>query len=124
MILDINTAIGTAAAVVTAIGGAYPIINHLIAKKKRDKEKYRQDILDQAQEEMKKIEKSLEEKIAFLENEFQTQKQSIYKDFNFFKETHNSEIKALGEKIENLRNDLSQQHQALVGLLTKLVNNK
>jgi hypothetical protein len=124
MTIDIPTTLEAAAGLITAIGGVYPAISHYKAKVKKNKELYRKEILDQAKTEMEKIEKDLKDKIKFLESEFQAQKISIYKDFNFFKETHNSEIKALGEKIENLRADLSQQHANLVALLTKLVDSR
>jgi len=124
MQIDLNVSLEVAAGVVTAIGTIYPVFQHLRSKKLKNKENYRKEILDQAKIEMTKIEKSLDDKIKNLEIEFQAQKLNVFKDFTYFKETHNSEMKALGEKIENLRTDLNTQHSNLVALLTKLVNNR
>lgn len=120
--IDIGMALEGAGGAVTAVGGVYAFIRHISHKRKRAEEKYKEDILDQARSEMKKIEESLEIKIKILEIELESQKLNVSKDFSHFKETHNAEVRVLGEKIENLRQDISQQHQALVGLLTKLVN--
>lgn len=122
MNFDINTLAGISAAAVTAIGGIYTSIHHIRGRIKKKNNLYRQGILDQAKFEVTKMERYLEEKIRVLEIELEDQRLSLSKDLSHFKETHNSEVKALGEKIENLREDLSQQHQALVGLLTKLVD--
>ena len=59
-----------------------------------------------------------------LKLELDTQKENVSRDLGHLREVYNAEIKVLGEKIENLRQDISQQHQALVGLLTKLVDSK
>lgn len=124
MSIDPNTALEFSAALVTATGGIYGVLHHFSQRAKRKKIAYRQEILDQAQLEMSRIESSLELKIRNLEVVFEAQKLSVSKDFSHFKETYHAEVKSLGEKIEALREDLSQQHQALVGLLTKLVDTK
>ena len=124
MNIDLPTALEGAAGAVTALGGAYTTVRHLLNRSKIKKQEHRQDILKEAKEEADKIKISLETKIKALEVEFQTQKQNVSKDLAHFKETHGAEVKALGEKIESLRQDLSQQHQALIGLLTKLVDTK
>ena len=124
MAIDPNTAIEASGGLIAALGGLYGAAKRFIKHSEAKKAKYRQDILDQAKEEAEKVKAALEAKIKALEIEFAVQKQSVSKDLNFFKQTHNAEVKALGEKIEALRQDLQQQHQALIGLLTKLVSNK
>ena len=122
--IELSLLLEALAAFITSIGGIYSIIHHISGRMKRNKEKYRQEILAHARAEMDKIEVSLSAKIKDLEEEFESQKLSVNKDFSHFKETYNMEVKSLGEKIEALRDDLAQQHQALVGLLTKLVDTK
>lgn len=123
-LLDIPTVLEATAGIITALGSAYPAISHFRAKSRKNKENYRKEILDKAKNDMEIIEKSLDNKINLLAMETQTLKLGIYKDFNFFKETHTNEVRALSEKIELLRTDLSQQHTNLVNLLTKLVDNR
>lgn len=121
MNIDLPTALETAAGAITAFGGLYTGYRHIRYSLQAKKDKERQAILDQANEEMKKIREELEEKIDKLELELENQKISINQDLSHFREIHSSEVKNLGEKIENLRYDLTQQHQALLELLTKLV---
>jgi polyhydroxyalkanoate synthesis regulator phasin len=124
MPFDLPTLLETTGAAITGLAGAYKAVRHISSRMKKSRESYKQDIIGQAKEEMGKIERSLEAKIKILEVELETQKLNVFKDFSHFKETHNSEIKVLGEKIENLREDLAAQHQSLVNLLTRLVDNK
>lgn len=122
MTIDLALACEGLGGAVTAVGGLYAFGKRLIANSKRKKEEHKQAILEQAKEEAQKIVNSLEDKVKKLEVEFRAQEMSISKDLSHFKETYNNELKVLGEKIESLRQDISQQHQALVGLLTKLVD--
>lgn len=122
--LDPNTLIEAGIATVTVIGGIWTTSWRLLVSYKRKKELYRLEILSQAKKEADQIKIDLEVKIKELETEFHIQRSNVSKDFEHFRQTYNNEIKTLGEKIENLREDLSQQHQSLVGLLTKLVNSK
>lgn len=122
--IDPNTALEFATGTITGTIAIVTAIKKLLGRHRKHKEEYRQSILKQAKEEVEKFKTELEEKIKKLENEFELQKASVSKDFDHFRETHNAEIKILGEKIENLRQDISQQHQALVGLLTRLVDSR
>jgi septal ring factor EnvC (AmiA/AmiB activator) len=124
MTVDLNTAVGICAGAVTAIGGVYTTIRHVIASSKRKKAEHSQAILNEAKTEMAKIEASLNEKIKNLEVELQNQKDNISKDLAHLKEIYGAEIKVLGDKIESLRSDLQDQHSSMVALLTKLVNSK
>ena len=120
--IDPNVALEALAAIVTAVGGLYGATRHVLARSKKKREEHRTEVLAMAKSELILVKQDLEGKIRKLELELTTQKISISKDFDHFTEIYNNEIKVLGEKIENLREDLSQQHQALVGLLTKLVD--
>lgn len=124
MQIDIQTASESAVAVITAIGGAYSLVKRMMTSSKKKKEKYRQEILNKASEEMAKIKVELENKIKVLEKELLDQKANISKDLGYLKETYANEMKGLAQKIDALKQDISLQHQALVGLLTKLVNGK
>ena len=122
MVIDMGQAAEVISCIVVASGGIYSVGHHFISKAKKKKEKYRQDILDQAKEEMSKIEAELNEKIKDLALELSIHKENIVKDMDHYKEIYNAEIKVLGSKIDDLRQDLSEQHANMVNLLTKLVN--
>ena len=49
---------------------------------------------------------------------------SFQKDVSHIRETYNSEIRNLGHKIEELREEVRGQHSQLVTLLTKLVSER
>ena len=124
MVIDITMALEGAAGAVTAFGGLYAGFRHVVTGSKRKKEEYRQGIINQANEEMAKIKSGLEDKIKVLEVELASQRASVARDFSHLREVYNAEIKVLGEKIDNLRSDLQDQHSSMVNLLTKLVNSR
>jgi len=122
--MDITTACEAIGGAATAIGSTWAAIKHMQYGRKFKKEKERQEILDKASEEMAKIEAKLSIKINQLEVELATQKENVSRDFSYVKETYNNEIKGLGEKIEDLREQLNTHHSQLIGFLTKLIDNK
>lgn len=124
MTVDIGTALEGLAAAVTALGGLYTGVHKLNSSLKHKKERYRQAILDQAKEEMAKIRSELDEKLKDLESELANQKENVARDMDHMKETYNSEIRVLGGKIEELREQLNTQHSQLIGFLTKLIDSK
>jgi hypothetical protein len=49
---------------------------------------------------------------------------SLSKDLDHVKESHNAELKNLGEKIEEVRSELRFQHTQILQLLTKMVDER
>lgn len=124
MNIDLPSALGTAAGAITALSGIYAGFRHIRYSLKAKKDAEREAILKQANDEMKKIQYALESKINDIESKVESQKETIARDLAFMKETHISEIKVLGDKIEDLREQLNIQYSQLIGLLTKLIDNK
>ena len=124
MTVDLSTAVGILAGAVTAFGGLYTGARALMAASRRRKAEYRQGILDEAHIELSRVEVSMQEQVRVLTVELQNQKESISRDMDHMKEVYSSELKVLGEKIENLRQDLAAQHSGMVALLTKLVDSR
>jgi uncharacterized membrane-anchored protein YhcB (DUF1043 family) len=122
--MDISTLLGTSAGAITAVSGLYAGWRHirysLAAKKDREK----QAILDKAKDELDKVEAKLNEKIRLLHEEIEDHKQNITKDLGHMREMYDGELKNLGNKIDELRRDLSDQHSQMVALLTKLVDSR
>ena len=124
MSFDPVTAIGIVASAIPAMGGLYASWRHIRFSIQAKKDRERKSILDEAREAMDKVETKFSDKITKLEIELEAQKLNISRDLSHFKEMHTAEVRVLGEKIENLRENLTQQHQALLELLTKLVGSK
>jgi uncharacterized protein Veg len=122
MVIDIVTASEVLGGLVTAVGGIYTGFKRLTANSKRKKEEYRKSILKEATEGVELVKMALESKIDKIESDLQAQKDSVAKDLGFLKETYSSEISNLGNKIEDLREQLNSQHSQLIQLLTKLVD--
>lgn len=57
-----------------------------------------------------------------LETRIEAIKESTEKDIAHLKETYNNEIKYLGQKLDDLRNEVHSQHSQLVQLLTKMID--
>jgi len=120
MVIDLQT-LEALAAIGTALGSAWIFVRKIV----KDLHKARQDqadaIIKQAREEDSLLKLKLEAKIDGLKTELKSLEFNINKDLNFVKQSHTSELKNLGEKIESLRTELSAQHGSLLALLTKLV---
>jgi predicted RNase H-like nuclease (RuvC/YqgF family) len=122
--IDIVSAAEAIGGAATAIGSTWAAIKHIQYNKKFKKEKERQEILSKASEEMAKIEVKLNVRINQLEIELEAQKLSVSTEFVHVKDTYNSEIRVLGQRIQELRQDLADQHSSMIQLLTRLVGSK
>lgn len=113
-ILTVCTAIGALATFVLTI-------QKVSRNAKKSREEMEAKILQDAKEEAVVFKLELENKISILEAKVQTLEESVDKDFAHVRETFNGEIRNLGQKIEDLRSDLRNQHGQLVSLLTKMI---
>lgn len=122
------------AGVVTAIGGAYLTVRKIQKDANASKKEDADEILRKAKEEIEKtkiailsernlIQKEFEGRLGELEQDLATHRASVEKDFAHVRETYNGEIRNLGQKIEDLRSELRNQHTQMVSLLTKMIDN-
>ena len=129
------TAMLPMAGVIITLGTAYLTIRKIARDAKREKREQAAEILQTAKEEIAKsraaitseralVQKDFEARISNLEQEFQAHKESVDKDFAHVRETYNSEIRNLGNKIEELREELRSQNNQMIGLLSKLIEGK
>ena len=124
MTIDPQVAAEASGTLLTLVMGVYAAIKHMRKRNRIAKAKYRQDILDQAEAQVTKVKTELESKIEKLEIELEAQKLNIFKDLSHIKENYSMEIRVLGEKIEDVRAQIQQQHAQLVALLTRMIENK
>jgi hypothetical protein len=129
---EFNTLLPTAGVLIT-LGTLY-----LTARKiQKDAEKTNKEqaaaILQSAKEEIEKskvsilnerqlVQKEFEARLAELEQKVIAQEASVEKDLAHLRETYNGEIRNLGQKIEDLRSELRNQHTQMVSLLTKMID--
>jgi chromosome segregation ATPase len=112
------------AVAITTLGGAYLTVRKISRDARREKKEQAAEILQAAKEEMSLLKAELEGKIEHVETNLNSLEKSVEKDLSHIRETYNGEIKNLGQKIEDLRSELRNQHGQLVALLTKMIDNR
>lgn len=115
-ILSVATAVAT-------IGGAYVTVLKIQKSRKEAKEAERQAILDEVNQILALKEQEFKAQVEEVSSRVDGLEASVKKDLDHIRETYNGEIRNLGEKIENLRTELRNQHGSLVQLLSKLIDN-
>lgn len=116
-------AILAVAGAVTVIGGSWLTIRKIQKDADASKKALSDEILKAAKEELVKKELELQSKLDKLNIRVETLEDSVEKDLQHLRETYNGEIRNLGQKIEDLRSELRNQHTQMVGLLTKMIDN-
>jgi uncharacterized protein YoxC len=112
----LGLAIGIATLVVT--------LQKVFKNFRKERDEYAAKVIQAAKEDDAVIKAKLEAKIEALSVKINSLEVSVNKDMDHLKATYTSEIKNLGDKIENLRDELRQQHSGLIDLLTKMVGKK
>lgn len=109
-----------------AIGFATLIISlQKITKNiKKDRDEREARILQHAKEEDSFLKAKLEARIEKIDAKLQNLELNINKDMTHMRQSYESEIRSLGEKIELLRDELNTRHSSLIELLTKIIGKK
>lgn len=116
-------AILAVAGAITIIGGSWLTIRKIQKDADASKKALSDEILKSAKEELAKKELELQGKLDKLNTRVENLEESVDKDLQHLRETYNGEIRNLGQKIEDLRSELRNQHTQMVGLLTKMIDN-
>ena len=109
------------AAIVTAVGGAWLTVRKIAKDLERQKKLHTTEILQAAREADSSLRTKLEGRIHELEIDMKSIKENHQKDIAHMKETYNGELRFLGQKIEELRSEVRNQHGQLVQLLSKMI---
>lgn len=107
-----------------ALGTLVVTIQKILRNVKKERDEDAAKILQAAKEEDNALKAKLEAKVEAISVKLNNLEMSVEKDMSHLRETYTSEIKNLGEKIENLRDELRQQHSGLIELLSKIVGKK
>lgn len=119
---EFNTILPTAGVLIT-LGTLYLTVRKIQKDAEKTKKEQAAEILQSAKEEIALKEKDLELKISSAEARIEALEKSVDKDLQHLRETYNGEIRNLGQKIEDLRSELRNQHTQMVALLTKMIDN-
>jgi hypothetical protein len=109
---------------ITVVCGAIIAVQKVLSNHKKERDSEAAKVLHEAREMDALMKAELEGKIEALEKSLDNLESNINKDFDHMRETYNGEIRNLGQKIEELRSELRNQHGQLVGLLTKMIENR
>lgn len=115
--------IALSSAIIT-IGGAWLTVRKIAKDAAKSRKEHEAAILQQAKEEDQLIRVDIEAKIKAIKIDLKNLEANVNKDMNHLKETYNGEIRNLGQKIEELRSELKNQHGQLVGLLTEMIKQR
>lgn len=121
--VSIGTLVALASSV-TVLGGAYLTVRKIQSDLKKEREEERAKVLQEAKEEINLVKVRLETQVEALKNEVDNFKDNVDKDFSHMRETYNGEIRFLGQKIEELRSEVRNQHGQLVQLLSRMIENR
>lgn len=108
----------------SAIGALVVTWQKVVKNLKKSKEERDARLLQEAKEEAAAVKVQLEAKIEKLEQKLKTVESSVKQEIGHVRDLHENEIKALGEKIESLRDELKTQHVQLMNILTKLIDDR
>lgn len=116
-------AILAVAGAITVVGGSWLTIRKIQKDAAAQKKEHSAEILKAAEEALAIKERDLQAKLDKLNIRIETLEESVDKDLQHLRETYNGEIRNLGQKIEDLRSELRNQHTQMVSLLTKMIDN-
>jgi uncharacterized protein YPO0396 len=109
------------AVTVTVIGTAWITVKKIASDSQKARKEHADEILQVAREEDALLKAKLEARIESVKAQLSNLELNVNKDLAHLKETYSGEIKNLGQKIEDLRSELKNQHGQLVSLLTEMV---
>jgi hypothetical protein len=105
----------------TVLGTAWITFKKIASDARKSRKEQADEILQVAREEDSLLKAKLESRIESVKAQLSNLELNVNKDMTHLRETYSGEIRNLGEKIEELRSDLKNQHGQLVTLLTEMV---
>lgn len=112
------------AVAITTLGTAWLTIRKIAKDAEKSKKEQAAEILQEAKEADALLKTQMNAKYHDLELKVKNLEQSVEKDLGHLRETYNGAIMNLGQKIEELRSELRNQHGQLVQLLSKMLDNR
>jgi len=124
LLIHLSTTIAAVAGAVVAIQKSFKNAREERESHSEEKDKQAKKILKDAEEALELVKSQLDAKVEAVNVKVSALEVSTEKELAHLKELHNNEIRNLGEKIEQLRKQLNDQHTQLLSFLTRLVEKK
>jgi hypothetical protein len=112
------------AVTITVLCTAWLTVRKVAKDARNSRQEQANEILAVAREEDALLNAKLEARIDAVNRQLSNLEFNVNKDLTHLKETYSGEIKNLGQKIEDLRSELKNQHGQLVTLLTEMIKKK
>ena len=109
------------AVTITVLGTAWLTVRKVSKDARTARQEQANEILKVAREEDEFLKGAMEAKLEAVKSQLANLELNVNKDLEHLKETYSGEIRNLGQKIEDLRSELKNQHGQLVGLLTEMI---
>lgn len=119
-----QTLIAPVVIALSTLVGLYLSVAKIKAGFKKELEEETAKAIEYARDSAKNDIALLKTQIDGISKEINRLEDSFQKDVTHIRETYNNEIRNLGHKIEELREEVRGQHSQLVTLLTKLVSDR
>lgn len=116
------TTLSAIAGALTVFLTLYMKIRKIIKEHEKNKKEMLAGVLQDAKDMDDTLKAKLESRIEAMKAELKNLELNVNKDMVFLKESYKSDIKVLGDKIEDLRTQLNDQHSQLLTALTNLIN--
>lgn len=111
-----------AAAIPAVCGAVWFIVRLAVIRLEKSRIRHKAELLQTVKDGDAALNVKLDSKVHELETSLADFKKDIDKDMAHLKETYNGELKFLGQKIEELRKEVHNQHGQLVDLLLKMID--
>ena len=120
--IDISTLFTIAGTIFTSIGGLYMTIRKIVISREKAAKSRDASIMQQAKDQDMLLKNEINQKIRELIVKIEDDREDLQTEIEHLKETYNSELRFLGQKIEGLRAEVQNQHVQLMQILTKMIN--
>lgn len=121
-ILDLS--IMTIAGSIITVGTAVITTQKIVKNFRKIREEHNAKLLQAAKEEVAITKIKLESRIKEIESDLETLKITVGKDIEHVRENYATEIKNLGDKVDDIRSELRDQHIQILQLLTKMLGSR
>lgn len=115
------TIIGGVVAALSVVLGLLATIIKITRDIRKEREEENAKTLQQAKDFILIEVQNIKSEIINLENIIKNTEKSIDRDIEHVRETYNSEIKNLSDKVEQLREQITKSHSELISLISKMV---
>lgn len=124
MDIAIVPAILTVSGAISLVGGAIVTVQKIIARNEAAKKQAEAKLLHEAKEAVNSVRRDMEGELKLVRQELDNLENSMNKDLGYMKEAYEGDMRALGDKIETLRDDVRNHHSQIITFLTEMLKKR